>query len=87
MKETNHNFQVSGTGHTRNEAMQKAFSSMRKELNELELGYLVHAHPIEVKILSEQQIKNIEKFMFFFFPREKNTFEIVLNIKVNIKYI
>ncbi len=87
MKEINHDFLVSGRGNTRIQAFQKAFSKMRKEMNDLNLGYIIHAQPLDVKIENEMEVKYTEKFMFFFLPREKSTFEISLNIKVNIKYM
>ncbi|MGL4589471.1 MAG: DUF4312 family protein [Mycoplasmatales bacterium] len=87
LKESRQKFVVEGSGKTEKEAMDMCFMEMRKQLVDLEIGYIAHATPVAVEVVTSNHSTRIEKYLFFFLPKEITTFEFKLEIEVEIKYI
>lgn len=87
MHECEHKLIVKGIGKTRNDAFENIFATMRERLADEKIGYIVHAKPVSVQILKEEIEEYTERFMFLFWPRQKQNYKFEIEIKVLINYI
>ncbi|MGX8710554.1 MAG: DUF4312 family protein [bacterium] len=87
MKEMEIEITVSADSKTKEDAVGKAFQSLRSEAAKRVEGIIVYMRPLDV-ILEEMKINtSTEKFLFFFLPRKRQTISIQLRIKALVDYL
>jgi len=74
-------------GKTKNEALTKAVALLRKQIYKEVDGLILRMEPLEIYVLNEEKKIEIEKFLFFFMPREKVQYFMEFKIKVHIGYV
>lgn len=78
---------VSGKGESEQTAFASALSSIQKKIMSESSDVILRIEPVDVSILKAEKETKKEKFMFFFFPREKTTYSIELRVEVEITTI
>lgn len=78
---------VEGKGETRAAAFSSALSQVQRTVLKSTENILLRIEPQDVKVISAEEKVIHEKFLFFFLPREKRTFHVVLDITVNMTAI
>lgn len=78
---------IKASGKTKNEALTRAVAELRKQVYKEVDGLILKMDPSEVYILNEEKKVEIEKFLFFFMPREKVQYFMEFEIKVHISYV
>lgn len=78
---------IKGSGKTKNEALTKAVTGLRKQVYKEIDGIILRMEPLEVYVLNEEKKTDIEKFLFFFMPREKVQYFMEFKIKVEISFV
>ena len=84
---TTQDFNLIGKGKSIEEAYNNIFSLVRSKVYDAVPGVILHMEPKEVYILSKEEKKVTEKFLFLFLPREKSRWTINVKLVVDIKYI
>ena len=78
---------VEGKGESRTAAFASALSSIQKKLMKDSEDVTLKLSPIDIEVISAKHRVSKEKFMFFFFPREKHHYEVSLNVTVEQTYV
>lgn len=86
-KKTSQIVKVSGKGENKAAAFSSALSSVSKQILKESTDVLLRIEPKDVDILSATEKKYTERFLFFFFPRKRTTYEVELNVEVEISLI
>ncbi|MEA9390331.1 DUF4312 family protein [Acerihabitans sp. TG2] len=79
--------QVAGNGETKNSAFAAALSKVQSVVLKSTGYVLLRIEPEDVKIIMAEEHSTTEKFLFFFLPREKKRYSVVLDITVSITMI
>ncbi len=87
LKQTTRDFDLVGEGKSIEEAYNNIFSLVRSEVYSAVPGVVIQMEPKEVYLLSKEEKKVTEKFLFLFLPREKSRWTIKVKLVVTIKYI
>ena len=85
--ETEVTITLSATGKSKDDAMGKIFSNLRKDIYKKVSGIVIQMEPKDVFIDKVDEKKYTERFMFLFMPREKEEVKLTATIVVNVKYI
>jgi len=78
---------LSATGKSKDDAVGKIFSNLKKEIYKKVPGIVIQMEPKDVFIDKVEEKKYTEKFLFLFMPREKKVVMLTASIVVNVKYI
>ncbi|MGC6767387.1 DUF4312 family protein [Enterococcus sp. LJL128] len=78
---------VSGKGENKAAAFASALSDVSKKILKESTDVLVRIEPIDIDILSAVEKNYTERFLFFFFPRKRTSYEVELNVEVEISKI
>ncbi|WP_114192536.1 DUF4312 family protein [Edaphovirga cremea] len=79
--------QVNGKGDTKAKAFAAALSQVQHSILKSTDNILLRIEPQDVNILKAHEKITREKFLFFFFPRERKTYSVTLEISVNVTVI
>ena len=85
--ETEVTITLSATGKSKDDAMGKIFSNLRKDIYKKVSGIVIQMEPKDVFSDKVDEKKYTERFMFLFMPREKEEVKLTATIVVNVKYI
>ena len=75
---------VAGKGETKNGALSAALSQVQPAVMKSTGNVLLRIEPMQVDVVSAQEMRTVEKFLFFFLPREKKIYSVELDITVSI---
>ena len=75
------------SGKSKDDAVGKIFTKLRKNMYKEVLGPIIQMEPDEVFIDNIEVKKYIERFLFLFMPREKEEIKLTATIVVNVKYL
>ena len=75
---------VSGKGTTRQQAFASALSQVQPTLLKDNQQVLLRIEPVDVQVLKAEESVRVEKFLFFFLPRQRREYRIQLEIKVQV---
>ncbi|PKF49783.1 DUF4312 family protein [Enterovibrio nigricans] len=78
---------VSGKGETRQQAFAAAFSQIQPTLLKENQKILLRIEPEDVNVLEAEEKVTRDKFLFFFFPKERRQYRVKLEVTVNLTYI
>lgn len=74
-------------GQSIGDAVNNAFSELRKVVYGMVPGPIVHMETTEFRIVEDNTKTHTEKFLWVLWPRQKQQVEIKAVIKVSIRYI
>ena len=75
---------VNGKGPTRQQAFAAALSQVQPTLLKDHPRVMLRSEPLEVQVLKAEESVRVEKFLFFFLPRQRREYRVQLEIKVQI---
>ncbi len=87
LKETAHEMVITAGGRSLEEAVGNIFQTMRKQIFKEFDRPIIHMEAKEVYFDEVTVKKEIEKFLFFFMPREKFYYVIKTRVVVDVKYL
>ena len=75
---------VNGKGATRQQAFAAALSQVQPGLLKENPRVMLRIEPLEVEVLEAEESVRVEKFLFFFLPRQRHEFRVRLAITVKV---
>ena len=75
---------VNGKGATRQQAFAAALSQVQPSLLKESSKVMLRIEPLEVEVLEAEESVRVEKFLFFFLPRQRREFRVQLEITVKV---
>lgn len=78
---------VEGKGDSKAKAFAAALATVQSKILKSTSNILLRIEPQDVKVLAAEEKKTKEKFLFFFFPRERKNYAVSLDITVNVTII
>ncbi len=75
---------VNGKGATRQQAFAAALSQVQPSLLKDNPLVMLRIEPLEVQVLKAEESVRVEKFLFFFLPRQRREYRVELEIKVQV---
>ncbi len=82
------NIEVEGRSKkTKEDAVQNAFSSLQKKVRSQIDGLIYYMKPVDVEVIEMKEENRIEKFLFFFFPKERKQYYVRLAIHIEISIL
>ena len=75
---------VNGKGATRQQAFAAALSQVQPTLLKDNPRVMLRIEPLEVQVLKAEESVRVEKFLFFFLPRQRREYRVQLEIKVQV---
>lgn len=79
--------EVSGKGKTKQQALASALAGVQRALCNGENHVLVRIQPQNVVMVEAKELKRIERFLFFFLPRERKQYFTKLKVTVLVSVI
>ena len=87
LQSKNLNCEVIGKGETYEAVLEDAFKQLRIECNNKITGSIISLNTISVSLVHTEKVSKKERFLYLFFPRERVSHVLTLNIEVEVKYI
>jgi len=88
LKEIEYDLRLSGTGETRENAMNHIFSQIKPLISQAFAGSVViRIEPKNVHVLSASAMTHTEKFLGLLFPRRRTQYNITLTLTVHLQMI
>lgn len=78
---------VQGTGNSKQRAFAAALSGVQSEVLKNNYNIILRIEPLDVQVVSATEKTITEKFLFFFFPRKKETYSVVLDVSVDLCFV
>ncbi|MGL4921201.1 DUF4312 family protein [Aeromonas sp. 30P] len=75
---------VNGKGTTRQQAFASALSQVQPTLLKDNQQVLLRIEPVDVQVLKAEESVRVEKFLFFFLPRQRREYRVQLEITVQV---
>ncbi|MFM4934316.1 DUF4312 family protein [Aeromonas veronii] len=75
---------VNGKGTTRQQAFASALSQVQPTLLKDNQQVLLRIEPVDVQVLKAEELVRVEKFLFFFLPRQRREYRVQLEITVQV---
>ena len=75
---------VNGKGPTRQQAFAAALSQVQPTLLKDNARVMLRIEPLEVQVLKAEESVRVEKFLFFFLPRQRHEYRVRLAITVRV---
>ncbi|WP_421237345.1 DUF4312 family protein [Aeromonas jandaei] len=75
---------VSGKGTSRQQAFASALSQVQPTLLKDNQQVLLRIEPVDVQVLKAEESVRVEKFLFFFLPRQRREYRVQLEITVQV---
>ncbi|TKI06891.1 DUF4312 family protein [Martelella alba] len=75
---------VTGRGETKQSALAAALGHVQSAVMKRTGNILLRIEPVQVDVVKAEEICRVEKFLFFFLPREKKTYVVELDISINV---
>lgn len=75
---------VNGKGATRQQAFAAALSQVQSTLLKDNPRVLLRIEPVEVEVIEAEESVRVEKFLFFFLPRQRHEYRVRLTITVRV---
>lgn len=78
---------ITGNGASKEQAFASAFGSIQKEVMKKYNKIMIQISPLDVEIIEANEVVYVEKFFFFFFPRQRSKFYVTLDVEIDIFFI
>ena len=78
---------ILGVGSSKEQAFSKAFAGIQKEVMNKYGKIMLRLEPVDVNVVSAKERVETEKFFFFFFPRQRSTYEVSLDVVMDVTYL
>ncbi|MDR0806714.1 MAG: DUF4312 family protein [Enterobacteriaceae bacterium] len=78
---------VSGRGDTKQKAIADALSSVQRTVLKDSSNIILRIEPLEVEVISATVKVTKEKFLFVFFPRNRELYSVVLDVALDVSLL
>ncbi|MEG0260248.1 MAG: DUF4312 family protein [Lysinibacillus sp.] len=76
---------IEGKGDSKDRAFNIALGNIQKKImKEYKGSMIIRIEPINVNVIEAKETSYVERFLFFFFPRQRSKFSVVLDVDVNL---
>lgn len=72
---------------SKEDAVNNAFAALRKAVSDKETGIVVYIRPVDIEVESYHENKKTERYLGFLFSRTKISYEVKLNVTVEVSTI
>ncbi|MEI5994590.1 DUF4312 family protein [Candidatus Enterococcus mansonii] len=79
--------QVEGTGKEKNLAFANALNQIHNRVLKEKSDVIVRIEPLDIQVVKAEQETFTERFLFFFLPRTRADFRVLLDVEVEITLI
>lgn len=79
--------QVEGTGKEKNQAFANALNQIHNRVLKEKNDVIIRIEPLDIEIIKAEQETFTERFLFFFLPRKRADYRVVLAVEVEITLI
>ncbi|MFB7141654.1 DUF4312 family protein [Gottfriedia sp. NPDC056225] len=79
--------EVTSSGQSKEQAIGLALNQVQKKLVKDNSQIIIRIEPLSVGVIEAKEIIYTERFLFFFFPRERRKYEYKLDIKVSVSML
>ncbi|EOL49056.1 DUF4312 family protein [Enterococcus caccae] len=79
--------QVEGTGKEKNQAFANALNQIHNRVLKGKNDVIVRIEPLDIQIIKAEQESFTERFLFFFLPRTRVDYRVLLDVEVEITLI
>lgn len=77
---------VTGSGRSKQDSIADALSKVSKIDNNSD-KLAIQMQPININVISAEQQTYKEHFLYFFLPRDRTTYNVKLDVEVEVKYM
>ena len=81
------NIQVEGTGKEKNLAFANALNQIHNRVLKEKNDVIVRIEPLDIQVVKAEQETFTERFFFFFLPRTRADYRVLLDVEVEITLI
>ncbi len=76
---------IEGKGDSKEKALNIALGNIQKKImKEYKGNMIIRIEPVNVAVVEAKETSYIERFLFFFLPRERSKYSVVLDVDVNL---
>lgn len=79
--------QVEGTGKEKNQAFANALNQIHNRVLKEKNDVIIRIEPLDIQVVKAEQETFTERFLFFFLPRKRADYRVVLAVEVEITLI
>lgn len=76
---------VKGSGNSKEQAMNQALGYIQKSVMDKYSGsMIIRIEPMNITVVEAKELSYTERFLLFFFPRQRTKYNVVLDVEVNL---
>ncbi|WP_430509730.1 DUF4312 family protein [Gottfriedia solisilvae] len=75
---------IEGIGQSKEQAVSDALGNIQRKIMSEQKGMIIRIEPLHVEVVEAKELTYTEHFLFFFFPRKRQKFKVVLDVDVNL---
>lgn len=79
--------QVEGTGKEKNQAFANALNQIHNRVLKEKKDVIIRIEPLDIQVVKAEQEIFTERFLFFFLPRTRADYRVLLDVEVEITLI
>lgn len=79
--------QVEGTGKEKNQAFANALNQIHNRVLKEKNDVIIRIEPLDIQVVKAEQETFTERFLFFFLPRTRADYRVLLDVEVEITLI
>jgi uncharacterized protein (TIGR03578 family) len=83
-KKIQHSVRIEGKGQSKDHALANALGKIQKKVNAELKGMIIRIEPMKIDIIEATEETYTERFLFFFFPRKRSEFKLVMDVEVDL---
>jgi uncharacterized protein (TIGR03578 family) len=76
--------EIDGIGNSKEQAINKALGKIQQKVMSSYKGLILRIEPKDIRVVEAKETTYTERFLFFFFPRKRTTYKVVMEIDVNV---
>ncbi|GGE79875.1 hypothetical protein GCM10007140_31760 [Priestia taiwanensis] len=81
---TTQTVRIEGTGKTKEQAIGNALGRIQKKVMSMQKGMVIRIEPLDIDVVEAKEMEYTERFLFFFLPRKRSNFHVVLDVEVSL---
>ena len=76
---------IEGKGDSKEKALSIALGNIQKKImKDYKGNMIIRIEPVNVNVIEAKETSYIERFFFFFFPRQRSKYSVVLDVEINL---
>lgn len=79
-----HKVKVEGKGKSKELAINTALGQIQRKVMDEFKAMIIRIEPLSIQVVEAVEHTYTERFLLFFFPRQRHVYKVVMNVDVNI---